>query len=295
MATIAVMARGRPSLPLAVLTLAGSLAAAPAWAGPPPPPPEQPPSRPGATAPPPPNSTLDPGGGGGGGGDAPRDPLSIDQTAETDITGAWKYSRSSGSAGPNYVRTADDDEDPFFTVNPIGYYQGVTLGGGNLPPFAPREVGGKTAVLTWTGFERLDAGSRVFVQLSAAVEPEVVVAADKVVVTFPHTAVQIRNNRRKLITRFFKTPVDEVEIVRKGKTVQVVLELRWPSEPTWKTEPGANGYQLFVLEFGDVGAKADTSVEGSPAQPPAQAEPEPVPPAPTEPAPDSTDPFLPAG
>ena len=46
MATIAAMARGRPSLPLAVLTLAGSLAAAPAWAGPPPPPPEQPPGTP---------------------------------------------------------------------------------------------------------------------------------------------------------------------------------------------------------------------------------------------------------
>lgn len=209
------------------------------------------------------------------------------------MTGAWKFSRSSGSAQPNYVRTAEDDEDPFFTVNPIGYYQGVTLGGGNLPPFAPREVGGKTAVLTWTGFERLDAGSRVFVQLSAAVEPEVAVANDKVVVTLPHTAVQIRNNRRKLITRFFKTPVDEVEIHRKGKTVQVVLELRWPAEPTWKIEPGANGYQLLVFEFADVGAKSEATSESTQAQPPAAAEPEPTP---TEqPAADSTDPFLPTG
>lgn len=212
------------------------------------------------------------------------------------MTGAWKFSRGHGSAGPNYVRSADDDDDPYFTVNPIGYYQGVSLGGGNLPPFAPREVGGSTAVLTWTGFERTEAGSRVFFQLSAAVEPEVAITTDKITITLPRTSVQVRNNRRKLITRFFKTPVDEVEIHRKGKTVQAIVELRWPAEPTWKIEPGSNGYQLLVVEFPDVGAKADADSEVTTGQPPAEAVPEPPSEAvPEQPAADSTDPFLPTG
>jgi hypothetical protein len=262
------------------LLVVATLAAPLAFAGPPPPPPN---------AAPPPPSNLDEGGGRI---EAPPDPLVIDQrTPETDMTGAWKFSRGS-DRGPNYVREAE--EDAFFTVNPIGYYQGVSLGGGNLPPYAPKEVGGQTAVLTWTGFERTESGSRVFFQLSAAVEPLVEVSEGKVIVELPRTSVQVRNNRRKLITRYFKTPVNEVDIVRKGKNLHAIIELRWPSEPTWAITPGTNGYQLLTFEFPDVGVKAETTTEAAVPQPPAEGEP---PPAeaeePTEPVADSTNPFLP--
>lgn len=274
------------------LLVVGMLAAPLAWAGPPPPPNAEQPSRPGSSAPPPPGGVVfDEGGSGGSRIEPPSDPLVIDQrTPDTDMTGAWKFSRGSSGKQPNYVRQAE--EDPFFTVNPIGYYQGVTLGGGNLPPYAPREVGGQSAVLTWTGFEQTESGSRVFFQLSAAVEPEVVIESDKVIVELPRTAVQVRNNRRKLITRYFDTPVTEVEVRRKGKSLHAIIELRWPSEPTWTIQPGTNGYQLLTFEFPAVGPKSASETEAAvPAPPTSDAVEEPT--EPTEPVSDSTNPFLP--
>lgn len=269
------------------LLVVGTLAAPLAWAGPPPPPNGgEPPMRPGVrtSAPPPPSGSE------GERLEAPSDPLVIDQrTPETDIGGTWKFSRAATNSEPNYVHQVE--ADPFFTINPIGYYQGVSLAGGNLPPFAPREVGGQSAVLTWTGFEQIEAGSRVFFQLSAAVEPKVVIQDDKVIVELPRTSVQVRNNRRKLITRYFKTPVTEVEIHRKGKTVHAVMQLRWPSEPTWSIQPGTNGYQVLVFEFPDT-ALGSASSASEAAQP--SAEPEPSEPSPPEqPVADTTDPFLP--
>lgn len=219
------------------------MVASSAWAGPPPPPPSSGDDNDGRTnsAPPPPSS--------GRIETTPSDPLVIDQrTPDTDLQTNWTYSRG-GARGPNYIGTPDDD--PFFNVNPVGYYQGVTLSGGNLPPFAPTEVGGASAVLTWTGFERTDASSRVFFQLSTSVEPEISVEGMRVFVKLPRTSVKIRNNRRKLITKFFKTPVNEVKVSRTGKDVLVVLELRWEATPTWRFEAGPNGYTVLVMEFPD--------------------------------------------
>jgi hypothetical protein len=252
---------GRRRLVVTPPAVALLLVASTAWAGPPPPPP----------------SSGDAGPTEGSGRSAPADPLVIDQrTPDTDLTGNWTYSRSAGPAGPNYVRSVDDD--PFFTVNPIGYYQGVSLGGGNLPPFAPKEIGGQSAVLTWTGFERDESSSRVFVQLSAAVEPQISVEGMRVLVKLPRTSVKIKNNRRSLITRYFKTPVNEVKISRAGKDLLVILELRWEATPSWRFEAGQNGYQVLVLEFPDAPSES--------ARPSA-------PPSPTPPARDSQGPFLP--
>jgi hypothetical protein len=227
---------------VALLLIAGT-----AWAGPPPPPP------PSNEAPPPPSAQRT--------DSAPADPLVVDQRdPDTDLTGTWSYSRGA-TQSPNYIRQAD--EDPFFTVNPIGYYQGVSLGGGNLPPFAPQEIGGESAVLTWTGFERAENSSRVFVQLSASVEPEISVEGLRVFVKLPRTAVKIKNNRRSLITKFFKTPITEIKVNRAGKDVLVVLELRWEATPTWRFETGSNGYQVLVIEFADT-----QSEDGRPPAPP---------------------------
>ncbi len=282
MATITGM--GRRRLVVTPPTVALLLVAGAAWAGPPPPPPtesDRPASDRPASAPPPPSS-------GGRIESAPADPLVVDQrTPDTDLTGVWTYSHGA-ARGPNYVRSAD--EDPFFTVNPIGYYQGVRIGGGNLPPFAPKEIGGESAVLTWTGFERGDASSRVFFLLSASVEPEISVEGLRMFIKLPRTSVKIRNNRRKLITKYFKTPINEIKINRSGKDVLAVLELRWEAEPSWRFEVGQNGYQVLIVEF------PDSPSEGS--QPPAP--PSPVPPMGEGDSPSSTEeqpasgPFLPS-
>jgi hypothetical protein len=278
----------------ALLLVAGS-----AWAGPPPPPPSGgtdasssapppggPPDGPAGTNAPPPPPT---GGGAGKPNSPPADPLVYEQ-GEANLTGNWAFSRSA-SSGPNYVR--GEEEDAFFTVNPIGYYQGVSVGGGNVPPYAPKEIGGESSVLTWTGFERGEASSRVFFQLSSSVEPEISVEGLRVFVKFPRTSVTTRNNQRSLITKFFKTPVTEVKLSRSGKDMLAVLELRWESTPVWRFETGANGYRVLVLEF------SDTQQADDPNAPPVPPAPSPDTPSSPEggppPPPAPPTPFLPVG
>jgi hypothetical protein len=244
----------------ALLLVVGS-----AWAGPPPPPPppgDDAPSSAPASAPPPPSSA-------GKTEAPPADPLVVDQPA-TNLTGNWTFSRGAAS-GPNYVR-GSEEEDPFFTVNPIGYYQGVSASGGNLPPYAPKEIGGDSSVLTWTGFERGESSSRVFFQLSSSVQPEVSVEGLRVFVKFPRTSVTTRNNQRNLITKFFKTPVNEVKFSRSGKDMLAVLDLRWEATPVWRFETGANGYHVLVLEFSDT--QDPSSRPDVPATPPAPPAPD---------------------
>jgi hypothetical protein len=289
------MIRGRLVLPatVALLLVAGSTdSIGSAWAGPPPPPPPSddrpddggdapadgpaPNNAPPINAPPPPPST--------GKSDAqPKsrpDPLVVDQrTPSMDLGGNWSYSRG-GSIGPNYVRGAEDEE-LFVTVNPIGYYQGVSVTSGNLPPYAPKEIGGESAVLTWTGFERGEASSRVFFQLSASVEPEISVEGLRVFIKFPRTSITTRNNQRSLITKFFKTPVNEVTLSRSGKDMVAVLQLRWEATPQWRFETAANGYRVLVFEFSDtqdqVIADTDTTTPTTPTDG------QPKPPAPPSP------------
>jgi hypothetical protein len=287
LATIGTMIRRRlvPTATAALL-LVGMTGVA--WAGPPPPPPPptdnadapseaQPGSAPNnapINVPPPPPSS--------GKSDAqPKttsDPMVVDQRIPSqDLGGNWTYSRG-GSSGPNYVRGADEEE-LFLTVNPIGYYQGVSVSSSNLPPYAPKEIGGESAVLTWTGFERGETSSRVFFQLSASVEPEISVEGLRVFIKFPRTSVATRNNQRSLITKFFKTPVNEVTISRSGKDMIAVLDLRWEATPTWRVETGSNGYRVLVFEFSDTQDQVITDT----TQPSTPTDGQPQPPAPPTP------------
>lgn len=226
--------------------LVACLVAGSAWAGPPPPPP--------------PSSSVE------GSGVAPPDPLVIDQrTPDSDLTGTWSFTRRS-SGGPNYVRAPA--QDPFFAINPIGFYQGVSMASANRPPYAPSEVGGESSVLTWTGFERGEQSSRVFFQLSAVVEPEVSVEGMRVFVTLPRTSITVRNNLRPLVTRYFDTPVTEVRLRRDGSSVIAVLELRREVAPSWSLQPGNEGYRVLVLEFPDqppTPAASETETDAPPA------------------------------
>jgi hypothetical protein len=280
-ATIYRMLRRR--LVVTPATAALLLAAGTAWAGPPPPPPTD--GSPASTnaPPPPPTGGAADGPAGKTVAPAPADPLVYDQ-GEANLTGNWSFSRA-GASGPNYVR--GEAEDTFSTINPIGYYQGVSVTGSNIPPYAPKEIGGQSSVLTWTGFERGESSSRVFFQLSASVEPEISVEGLRVFVKFPRTSVTTRNNQRSLITKFFKTPVTEVKLSRSGKDMLAVLELRWEATPVWRFETGANGYRVLVLEFSDTQA-SDPSAPPTPASPENSDGQPPPPPAPPTP-------FLPVG
>ena len=57
------------------------------------------------------------------------------------------------------------------------------------------------------------------------------------------------NNRRKLDTRFFSTPVAGVKARQKKKDVEVTITLKETSEPAIKAEAGPDGSQFVVLDF----------------------------------------------
>lgn len=179
------------------------------------------------------------------------DPTVGSRNLEEDHTGAWSYSTGDESGGPNYVRPAEEAAAQL-KVNPIGYYQGVSLSGGNLPPFEPQEVAGGGAVLTWTGFERGNGVSRVFFQLSSTVTPEPTVEGNVLTYRLPNTSVNVRNNQRELNTSFFRTPVTTVSIRRSGADTIIKIKLRRDTVPQVSVTAGANGYQMFVIEFADL-------------------------------------------
>lgn len=239
-----------------------------ASAGPPPPPPTEgvgtggPPTSTGVRPPPP--SFAPPSSGPSS---SPTDPLIDQRTPEKDLSKNWGYANDEAPR-PNYVRA---EREAALQINPIGYYQGVTIGGENLPPFAPESLGG-AAVMTWTGFEgeKGGVGSHVFFQLSSPVSPNMVQQPDIITLRLPNTSVNVKNNMRRLDTTYFKTPVASVTISRDGADTVIKMRLRRPAQATVGTREGANGYKLLVVQF-----PIDSLAGPAPA------------PAPTPPAPQS--------
>jgi hypothetical protein len=57
------------------------------------------------------------------------------------------------------------------------------------------------------------------------------------------------NNRRKLDTRAFVTPVQSISAKQRRKDVEVLITLREPASSTPGTEAGPNGTRFLVFDF----------------------------------------------
>ena len=88
----------------------------------------------------------------------------------------------------------------------------------------PRHSG--PGYLTWVGFEKHDAGSRVFVRLSSPPGASIgqARAGNEIVVTLPGYKLDTRNDGRALDTRYFGTSV--VRVVAVPVKVGVELHIR---------------------------------------------------------------------
>jgi hypothetical protein len=162
-----------------------------------------------------------------------------------DLTGTWTYSRG-GGLNPRYVRAREDvDAAP----NPEGYYSGVSIDGNHVPPFPARKMGTKPALMTWTGFERVGEGSRVFFELSSDVATEVDIKGAVITVRMKNTKINVRNNARTLDLRFFRTPVRTVKVSRRGRDAVATIVLKRNVAPTVSWIAGKANYRLFVVDF----------------------------------------------
>lgn len=61
--------------------------------------------------------------------------------------------------------------------------------------------------------------------------------------------IHMANNRRKIDTRFFATPVTSVSAKQKGRDVEIRIALREPVSAEPRTQTGAEGTQFVVLDF----------------------------------------------
>jgi hypothetical protein len=138
-------------------------------------------------------------------------------------------------------------------LHDLGTYAGVEPGGTQPPP-AERRLRRRRprvpTVLTWPGFRPLPGGgSRFFLQMTEAVQPEVSVQSDRVELRFPRARVHLRNSRRWLETRFLNTPVLRARLERRGRDLVFVMRLREAAVPdVGPPTPAPNGafHYLFV-------------------------------------------------
>jgi hypothetical protein len=132
-------------------------------------------------------------------------------------------------------------------------YDGVVPGptGKNPLPAAPK--GGPH--LVWTGFQMTATGSRVFLQTTAPIPFDLdegrVAKSGKstLAVRLAGCRIHMANNRRKIDTRFFATPVSGVTARQKGHDVEVRIALREVAAGVPHSEPGPDGSQFVVIDF----------------------------------------------
>jgi hypothetical protein len=105
-------------------------------------------------------------------------------------------------------------------------------------------------VVTWPGFQvLLDGGSRLFVQTSGPVTPELQREGSNWVVLIPGAALPRGNVRLPLDTQFFNTPVRSARLKPRPGGVVLVLEMRAEVAPTLRAETAANGSFFTYVEF----------------------------------------------
>ena len=127
-------------------------------------------------------------------------------------------------------------------------YDGVTPGSAtrNPLPSAPREG----AYLVWTGFQMTASGSEVFLQTTRAITVEHTKSSrSTLVLRLQGCRIHMANNRRKIDTRFFATPVTSVVAKQRGKNIEVLIALREPTSVDERSQAGPDGTQFVVLGF----------------------------------------------
>jgi len=136
---------------------------------------------------------------------------------------------------------------------PGGKYGGVTPGSNVSNPLPQSPL--SPPHLIWTGFQPTTTGSRVFFQTTGPVEFEVKEGPvskgshSTLTVLLRGCRIHMANNRRKIDTRAFATPVQSVSAKQRRKDVELLITLRVIASATPGTEDGPNGTRFLVFDF----------------------------------------------
>ena len=148
-------------------------------------------------------------------------------------------------------------------------YAGVLPGSGMGNPLP--KAGGKPPRLIWTGFTMAEGSSEVFLQTTGAVQYEIADPSRRhararggVSVFLRNCRIHLRNNARRLDTRFFPSPVRSVVARQRRRDVELQIALGRPERPLASLQAGPDGTSFLVLTF--------AGAEPAPAAPPAPPE-----------------------
>lgn len=127
-------------------------------------------------------------------------------------------------------------------------YDGVVPGATGKNPLPSAPDGGP--YLVWTGFQMTASGSQVFLQTTQTVAFERGKWSKSAMTwLLKGCRIHMANNRRKIDTRFFATPVTSVSAKQKGRDVEIRIAMREPASVDPRSQTGAEGTQFIVLDF----------------------------------------------
>jgi hypothetical protein len=127
-------------------------------------------------------------------------------------------------------------------------YDGVVPGATGKNPLPSAPEGGP--YLVWTGFQMTASGSQVFLQTTQPVSFERGKwSKSAMTIVLKGCRIHMANNRRKIDTRFFATPVTSVSAKQKGHDVEIRIAMREPASVEPRSQTGAEGTQFVVLDF----------------------------------------------
>ena len=102
-------------------------------------------------------------------------------------------------------------------------------------------------IASFPGFARLDDGkSRIFIEVTDKVDVAEKRDPSRLIYRLRGTTVMQRTNELPLITGFFSTPVDRVQLVQDGPDVNVIIDVREVTEATSRVIETPRGMVLWI-------------------------------------------------
>ena len=127
-----------------------------------------------------------------------------------------------------------------------GEYSGVTPGLPRLPRIWLPRSARKRCYLTWTGFQIVPQGSRLFLQFNKRPSYKLVRKTGRLLLEIPACRVAHWNNRRPLDMRWFDTPVQQARVWRSRRKAVLSIQLKKPATPTIRRTTLQGWHYLFI-------------------------------------------------
>lgn len=129
---------------------------------------------------------------------------------------------------------------------PASGYHGVIPGLPYMPRIHLPRNAAKRCYLTWTGFQLLPTGSRLFLQFNRRPTVQKTVKGASLTIKLPGCRVASWNNTRPLYTRYFPTPVRYARVRRRGKATVMTVLLKKPVAARTRVVRLQGWYYLFI-------------------------------------------------